>query len=210
MGDYDIDVVIDATARPRSREELTKHIEQGAKKVVLCTLPEDNPDATIVMGINEKTLKPSDQLIYNSSITTHCAAPIVGILDKAFGIERLCMTTIHAYTNAQSLADVPADDLRSSRAAGENIIPIDTVAGSILEQLFPHLENKIDALALNVPVPNGSLVDMTIFTQKAGHGGQYQRSGENSGCRYLSRPDRILHRSNRFLGCHHQSLLLYL
>ena len=164
--DYDIDVVIDATARPRSREELTKHIDQGAKKVVLCTLPEDNPDATIVMGINEKTLKPSDQLIYNSSITTHCAAPIVGILDKAFGIERLCMTTIHAYTNAQSLADVPADDLRSSRAAGENIIPIDTVAGSILEQLFPHLENKIDALALNVPVPNGSLVDMTIFTEK--------------------------------------------
>ena len=165
--DYDVDIVIDATARPRSRADLMKHIENGAKKVVLCTMPQDEPDRTIVMGINQGTLKPSDQLIYNSSITTHCAAPIVGILDNAFGIERLCMTTIHAYTNAQSLADVPADDLRSSRAAGENIIPVDTVAGPILEQLFPHLENKIDALALNVPVTNGSLVDMTIFTSKA-------------------------------------------
>jgi len=164
--EYDVDVVIDATARPRSRTDLMKHIEQGAKKVVLCTMPEDEPDSTIVMGINQSSLKPDDQLIYNSSITTHCAAPIVGILDKAFGIERLCMTTIHAYTNAQSLADVPADDLRSSRAAGENIIPVETVAGPILEQLFPNLANKIDALALNVPVPNGSLVDMTVYTTK--------------------------------------------
>lgn len=164
---YGVDVVIDATARGRTRQELMQHIEHGAKKVVLCARPLDEPDTTIVMGINHHDLKPEHLLISNSSITTHCAAPIIRILDEAFGIERLFMTTIHAYTNDQSLADVPAGDLRSSRAAGENIIPAETPAGHILEKLFVNLENKIDALALNVPVANGSLVDMTMFTTQS-------------------------------------------
>ena len=99
-------------------------------------------------------------------MTANCAAPIIKLVDDAFGLERLFFTTVHAYTNDQRLADVPAQDLRRSRAATENIIPTDTNAARVLEQLFPHLAGRITGMALNVPVLNGSLVDMTMFTQK--------------------------------------------
>jgi len=161
-----VDVVVEATARYRSRNELKKHLDAGAKRVILCVPPVDEPDVTVVLGVNDSALKPTHRIISNASITAHCAAPIMQLIDGAFGIERMFFTTVHAYTNDQRLADVPAADLRRSRAATENIIPTDTNAARVLEQLMPHLEGRITGLALKVPVPNGSLVDMTMFTKK--------------------------------------------
>lgn len=166
-GELGVDVVVEATARYRSRAEVTKHLDAGAKRVILCVPPTDAPDITVVMGVNDEQLKPEHRIISNASITAHCAAPIISIINDAFGIERMFFTTVHAYTNDQRLADVPAGDLRRSRAASENIIPTDTNAGRVLEQLMPHLKGKITGLALNVPVLNGSLVDMTLFTRAA-------------------------------------------
>jgi glyceraldehyde 3-phosphate dehydrogenase len=160
-----VDVVVEATARYRSRAELKKHLDAGAKRVILCVPPVDEPDITVVMGVNDQQLKAEHRIISNGSVTAHCAAPIIAIIDSAFGIERMFFTTVHAYTNDQRLADVPASDLRRSRAASENIIPTDTNADRVLEQMMPHLKGKITGLALNVPVPNGSLVDMTMFTR---------------------------------------------
>lgn len=165
-GELGVDVVVEATARYRSRVELTKHLAAGAKKVILCVPPVDEPDITVVMGVNHKQLKPEHRIISNASITAHCSAPILTILDRAFGVERMFFATVHAYTSDQRLADVPAADLRRSRAASENIIPTETNSTRLLEQLVPHLKGKIDGMALKVPVPNGSLVDMTCFTRK--------------------------------------------
>jgi glyceraldehyde 3-phosphate dehydrogenase len=158
-------VVIEATARYRRRDEVKKHLDAGAKRVIMC-VPADEPDITVVMGLNHQTLTPQHRIISNGSITAHATAPIAKMLDRAFGIERLFMTTVHAYSNDLRLADVPADDLRRSRAAAENIIPTDTKSGKMLMHLLPQLEGKVSALALNVPVPNGSLVDMVTFTKK--------------------------------------------
>ncbi len=162
-----VDVVVEATARYRSRSELKKHLDAGARRVILCVPPVDEPDITVVMGVNDKDLRGEHRIISNASVTAHCAAPIISIIQEAFGIERVFFTTVHAYTNDQRLADVPAEDLRRSRAASENIIPTETLASRLLEQLIPELDGKITGLALKVPVPNGSLVDMTTFTKAA-------------------------------------------
>jgi len=162
----DVDVVIEATSRSRSRAEAAKHLDMGAKRVILCAPPSDAPDKTVVYGLNHQDLTLDHRIISNSSITSHCAGLIMKILDEAFGIERLFFTSIHAYTNDQRLADVPAKELRRSRAAHENIIPTETRSTKVFEELFPHLENKISGIALNVPVSNGSLVDMVTFTRK--------------------------------------------
>lgn len=161
-----VDVVVEATARYRSRADLQKHLDAGAKRVILCVPPLDEPDITVVMGVNDDKLKAEHRIISNASVTAHCAAPIIRLIHEAFGIERMFFTTVHAYTNDQRLADVPADDLRRSRAASENIIPTDTLASHLLERLIPDLQGKITGLALKVPVPNGSLVDMTMFTRE--------------------------------------------
>jgi len=161
-----VDVVVEATARYRSRAELQKHLDAGAKRVILCVPAVDEPDITVVMGVNDGNLKAEHRIISNASVTAHCAAPIITIIDGAFGIERMFFTTVHAYTNDQRLADVPAGDLRRSRAASENIIPTDTNVDRLLERMMPHLKGKITGMALNVPVSNGSLVDMTMFTRE--------------------------------------------
>ena len=161
-----VDVVIEATARYRTREEVSRHLQAGAERVILCVPPLDEPDATVVMGVNQDILSPKHKIISNASITAHCLAPVVKAIDSAFYIERLYFTTVHAYTNDQRLADVPAKDLRRSRAATENIIPTDTNAGAVLTQIIPHLAGKITGIALKVPVPNGSLVDMVSHTRK--------------------------------------------
>ena len=161
-----VDVAVEATARYRSRAEVQKHLDAGAKRVILCVPPVDEPDITVVMGVNDQQLTSQHRIISNASVTAHCAAPIIKLVDDAFGLERMFFTTVHAYTNDQRLADVPAKDLRRSRAATENIIPTDTNADRVLEQLLPHLQGRITGLALNVPVPNGSLVDMTMFTRQ--------------------------------------------
>jgi glyceraldehyde 3-phosphate dehydrogenase len=151
-GELGVDVVVEATARYRSRAELKKHLAAGAKRVILCVPPLDEPDITVVMGVNDQQLKAEHRIISNGSITAHCAAPIISIIDSAFGIERMFFTTVHAYTNDQRLADVPAGDLRRSRAASENIIPTDTNAARVTRANDAASRGQDHRLALNVPV----------------------------------------------------------
>ena len=160
------DVVIEATARPRKRTELQHYLDRGAESVILCAPPLDPPDITVVYGVNDDKLRPEHRIISNASCTAHCAAPVVKILHDAFGITKACMTTVHAYTNQQRLADVPAEDPRRGRAAAENIIPQDTNSANVLMGLIPELEGKISGMAMNVPVPNGSVVDLVCWHEK--------------------------------------------
>lgn len=157
--DLGVEVVVEATGVFRVREQLEKHLEAGAKKVILTVPPKDAIDATIVLGVNDDDLKPDDKIVSNASCTTNCLAPIAMILDEAFTIEEGFLTTVHAYTNDQRLADVPHKDLRRSRAAPENIIPTTTGAARAVGKVLPHLEGKLDGLAMRVPVPDGSIVD---------------------------------------------------
>ncbi len=157
--DLGIDVVVESTGVFRSREQLQKHLEAGAKKVILTVPPKDEIDATIVMGVNDEDLDPTDRIVSNASCTTNCLAPIAKILDDSFGLEEGFLTTVHAYTNDQRLADVPHKDRRRSRAAAENIIPTTTGAARAVGKVLPHLDGKLDGMAMRVPVPDGSIVD---------------------------------------------------
>jgi len=160
------DIVIEATARPRTRPELQQYIERGAGRVILCAPPADPPDITVVMGVNDDKLTPEHRIVSNASCTAHCAAPIIKILNDAFGIESAYLTTVHAYTNQQRLADVPSDDPRRGRAAAENIIPQDTNAADVVMELLPEMRGRVTAMAMNVPVPNGSVVDLVCWHEK--------------------------------------------
>jgi glyceraldehyde 3-phosphate dehydrogenase len=162
-GDLGVDVVIEATRRFRTRAEMERHLEAGAKRVILCSPPAEPPDITIVAGVNDDQLRPEHRIISNASNTAHCAAPVLKILDDAFGIHRGFLTTVHAYTNQQRLADVPAEDPRRGRAAAENIIPQDTNSAQVVMGLLPQLQGKLTGLAMNVPVANGSVVDMVCW-----------------------------------------------
>jgi glyceraldehyde 3-phosphate dehydrogenase len=155
-----VDVVVEATGRGRSRNELAGHFEQGASRVILCAPPKDPPDITVVMGVNDGNLKLEHRIVSNASCTAHCAAPVLKILHEAFGIRRSFMTTAHAYTNQQRLADVPAKDKRRGRAAAENIIPQETHSAQVVMGLIPELAGRVTGMAINVPVSNGSVVDM--------------------------------------------------
>jgi glyceraldehyde 3-phosphate dehydrogenase len=165
-GDLGVDVVVEATGKNRTREELQGHLDAGAKWVVLCAPPKDPPDATVVIGVNDQDLTPEDRIVSNSSCTAHCAAPIIKILHDAFGIERAFLSTVHAYTNQQRLADVPSKDPRRGRAAAENIIPQETESAKMVMKLLPELTGRISGEALNVPVPNGSCIDLVCWHQK--------------------------------------------
>src|SRR6185295_17032682 len=154
-----VDLVIEASGAFTKREQLEKHLAAGAKKVILTVPAKDEIDATIVVGVNDDTLKPSDRLISNASCTTNCLAPIAKILDDRFGIEEGFLTTVHAYTNDQRLADVPHKDYRRSRAAAQNVIPTTTGAARAVGKVLPQLEGKLDGLAMRVPVPDGSTID---------------------------------------------------
>jgi glyceraldehyde 3-phosphate dehydrogenase len=124
------------------------------------------PDITVVMGVNDRDLKPQHRIVSNGSCTAHCAAPVLKILYDAFGIERVFLSTVHAYTNQQRLADVPSEDKRQGRAAAENIIPQETNAAQVITDLIPALKGRITAESMNVPVPNGSVVDMVCWHEK--------------------------------------------
>src|SRR5436305_1249002 len=137
-GALGVDTVIEATAQFRSREELARHFERGAKRVILCE-PSLAPDITVVMGVNDDQLKSAQKIISNGSSTANCAAPVLKILADAFGIERAFLTTVHAYSNQQRLADVPAADPRRGRAAAENIIPQETNSAEVVMALLPEL-----------------------------------------------------------------------
>lgn len=160
---WGVDVVVEASEKLVTRAAAEAHFEAGAARVLLCSPPADPPDATIVMGVNETKLEPRHRVISAGSVTANCAAPVLSVLDRAFGIERAFLTTVHAYSNQLRLADVPADDMRSGRAAAENIIPQPTNADELLVELFPHLAARISGLAINVPVANGSIVDLVCW-----------------------------------------------
>ena len=165
-GDLGVDVVIESTGVFRDRAKLEKHLKAGAKKIILTVPSKDPIDATIVLGVNEDILRPEHKIVSNASCTTNCLAPLAKVLDQAFGIEEGFITTVHAYTNDQRLADVPHDDFRRSRAAAENIIPTTTGAAKAVGEVLPKLKGKLDGCAMRVPVPDGSIVDLVCRLSK--------------------------------------------
>ncbi|MBC8467318.1 MAG: aldehyde dehydrogenase [Candidatus Marinimicrobia bacterium] len=158
---YDVDVVIDATGRFLKRSELSLHLDAGAKRVFVSRNPHESIDRYVIPGINDDTIEATDQIISTTSSTTQVLALMLKMLDESFGVQRAMMTTIHAYTSDQPLADAVGIDLRRSRSAVENIIPNTTFAPKIIEQIMPQFKGKLEGIAFNVPVPNGSCVDLT-------------------------------------------------
>ena len=165
-GKLGAEVVVESTGVMLTREKLQGHLAGGAKRVILTVPPKEDIDAMIVIGVNDDTLKREHRLVSNASCTTNCLAPLAKVLDDSFGIEEGLMTTVHAYTNDQRLADVPHKDLRRSRAAAENIIPTTTGAARAVGKVLPRLKGKLDGMAMRVPVPDGSIVDLTCRLAK--------------------------------------------
>lgn len=161
-GELGVDVVIEATGKFRDREGASKHLASGAKKVII-TAPGKDEDVTIVMGVNEAVYNPAEHhIISNASCTTNCLAPVVKVLDEKFGIEYGLMTTVHAYTNDQRNLDNPHKDLRRARACAQSIIPTSTGAAKAVGKVLPHLNGKLNGMALRVPTPNVSIVDLVV------------------------------------------------
>ena len=161
-----VDVVVESTGVFRTRAQIAQHLEAGAKRTLL-TVPASDPiDYTVVIGVNEDGLRPDHRLISNASCTTNCLAPVAKVLNDAFGIREGIINTVHAYTNDQSLADVPHSDWRRSRAAAENIIPTSTGAAQAVGEVLPELKGRLDGIASRVPVPDGSVVDLFLELQR--------------------------------------------
>lgn len=164
--DLGVEVVIEATGRFTDREGASKHLEAGAKKVII-TAPATNPDITVVMGVNHDKYDPSSHhIVSNASCTTNCLAPVVKVLMESIGVESGFMTTVHAYTNDQRILDFPHKDLRRARAAAGNIIPTSTGAARAIGLVIPELKGKMDGIAMRVPVMDGSVVDLTAVLSR--------------------------------------------
>ncbi|MEI3614899.1 glyceraldehyde-3-phosphate dehydrogenase [Pseudogracilibacillus sp. SO30301A] len=162
----DIDIVIEATGKFNTKEGASRHLQAGAQKVII-TAPGKNVDNTIVLGVNEETYNPElDHVVSNASCTTNCLAPVVKVLDNHFNIINGLMTTVHAYTTDQVTLDNPHKDLRRARACGQSIIPTSTGAAKALGEVLPHLNGKLHGMALRVPTPNVSLVDLVVDVEK--------------------------------------------
>jgi glyceraldehyde 3-phosphate dehydrogenase len=159
-------VVLESTGFFTNKAALQKHIDAGAERVILSAPAKDKLDATIVLGVNDKDLKASDRIVSNASCTTNCLAPIAKVLNDSFGIEKGLMTTCHAYTNDQRVADQIHSDPYRARAAGVNIIPSTTGAAKAVGEVIPALQGKLTGYALRVPVPDGSIVDLTVMLNK--------------------------------------------
>jgi glyceraldehyde 3-phosphate dehydrogenase len=165
-GDLGVDIVIESTGRFTDAKDAIKHIEAGAKKVLI-SAPATGEDATFVIGVNEHLYDPDNHhIISNASCTTNCLAPLAKVFNDEFGIENGLMTTIHAYTADQNLQDGPHSDLRRARAAAINIVPSSTGAAKAIGLVLPELKGKLDGYALRVPVPTGSITDLTILSKK--------------------------------------------
>ena len=162
-----VDVVIESTGIFRMREQLEAHLSAGAKRVVLTVPAKDEIDYTVVLGVNHDGLKPEHRIVSNASCTTNCLAPMAKVLHEAFGIELGVINTVHAYTNDQRLADVPHSDWRRSRAAAENVIPTTTGAARAVGKVLPELDGKLDGIAMRVPVPDGSVVDLNVLLEQS-------------------------------------------
>ncbi|GAB4299936.1 MAG: type I glyceraldehyde-3-phosphate dehydrogenase [Ignavibacteriaceae bacterium] len=166
-GKLGADVVIESTGVFRSREACMKHIQAGAKKVILTVPAKGEVDATVVLGVNDDVLTGKEQVISNASCTTNCLAPIVKVLHDNFEIEKGYMTTVHAYTNDQRLLDLPHSDLRRARSAAVSIIPTTTGAAKAVGKVIPDLNGKLDGFALRVPTPDGSITDLVAVVKKS-------------------------------------------
>ncbi len=164
--DLDVDVVVESSGVFRRAAELQRHLDAGAKRVVLTVPSKDPLEATIVLGVNDHVLTRDHRIISNSSCTTNCAAPVAKVLDDAFGIRTGFLTTVHAYTNDQRLFDYPHKDMRRARMAALNIVPTSTGAARALGMVIPSLKGKVEGIAFRVPVPSGSAVDLTVTTEK--------------------------------------------
>ena len=165
-GDLGVDIVIESTGRFTDAKDAIKHIEAGAKKVLI-SAPASGEDATFVIGVNEHLYDPANHhIISNASCTTNCLAPLAKVFNDEFGIENGLMTTIHAYTADQNLQDGPHSDLRRARAAAINIVPSSTGAAKAIGLVLPELKGRLDGYALRVPVPTGSITDLTILSKK--------------------------------------------
>ncbi len=157
---FDVDVVVDGTWKYRTRSEMQKHLDAGAKRILLTSLPADMIDRVVVQGVNEHTIQSSDKLISAGSATTNAASLMLKILSDNFGIDYAMFTTVHSYTSDQPLRDKAGTDYRRSRSAAENIIPFETIVSTWIENIMPELKGKVEGSAINVPIPNGSLLDL--------------------------------------------------
>ena len=162
-----VDIVIESTGIFRMREQLEAHLSAGAKRVVLTVPAKDEIDYTVVLGVNHDGLKPEHRIVSNASCTTNCLAPMAKVLHENFGIKVGVINTVHAYTNDQRLADVPHSDWRRSRAAAENVIPTTTGAARAVGKVLPELDGKLDGIAMRVPVPDGSVVDLNVLLEQS-------------------------------------------
>jgi len=164
--DLGVDVVFESTGRFTNRDDAAKHIAAGAKRVVI-TAPAKKPDVTVVVGVNHESYDPAKHhIVSNASCTTNCLAPVAKVLHESFGIKKGWMTTVHAYTNDQNLLDLPHKDLRRARAAALSIIPTTTGAAAAVGEVLPELKGKLDGMALRVPTPNVSVVDLNAIVEK--------------------------------------------
>ncbi len=160
-------IAVESTGIFRKREQIAAHLKAGADKVLLSVPAKDEIDATIVLGVNDDDLKPEHKIVSNASCTTNCLAPIAKVLHETFGIKSGLMTTIHAYTNDQRLLDLPHSDLRRARAAAVSIIPTTTGAAKAVGKVIPDLNGKLNGMAVRVPAPDGSLVDLVVELDKS-------------------------------------------
>ncbi|GLB52076.1 type I glyceraldehyde-3-phosphate dehydrogenase [Neptunitalea chrysea] len=163
---YNIDIVIEATGKHKTRPLLENHLKNGAKKVILSVPPEDDSIKMVVLGVNHDILDGSEDIISNASCTTNNAAPMIKVIKDLCGIEQAYITTIHSYTTDQSLHDQPHKDLRRARAAGQSIVPTTTGAAKALTKIFPELHNVMGGCGIRVPVPDGSMTDITFNVKK--------------------------------------------
>jgi len=163
---YNVDIVIEATGKYKTSSQLSHHLNNGAKKVILSVPPQSDDIKMVVIGVNESILDGTETIISNASCTTNNAAPMIKIIDELCGIEQAYITTIHSFTTDQSLHDQPHRDLRRARAATQSIIPTTTGAAKALTRIFPKLSNTIGGCGIRVPVPDGSLTDITFNVKK--------------------------------------------
>ncbi|MBT8261952.1 MAG: type I glyceraldehyde-3-phosphate dehydrogenase [Bacteroidia bacterium] len=161
-----LDVVVECTGKFKSKEQLQYHIKNGASRVILAVPPEKDDIKTVVLGVNDQILKPEDHIISNASCTTNNAAPMLQVINELCGIEQAYITTVHSYTTDQSLHDQPHRDLRRARAASQSIVPTTTGAAKALTKIFPELSTVIGGCGIRVPVPNGSLSDITLNVKR--------------------------------------------
>ena len=164
--ELEIDLVVESTGVFRKRAQAEKHITAGAKKVIISAPAKDKIDSTIVLGVNDDILQDDHVVVSNASCTTNCLAPVMKVITENFGVESVFMSTIHSYTGDQRILDFPHSDLRRARAAAVNIIPTTTGAAIATSKVIPSLEGKIDGMAMRVPTPNGSLVDVNIVVDR--------------------------------------------